>query len=612
MLKPQATNTRELVSLDGLWRFNVIRDDLETAKPWSKIQTKALEAPVPASFNDIFVDSEIHDHVGWVYYQRTVYVPRGWSDQRYFIRVEAATHKGRVYVNDNFLVEHIGGYTPFDAEITDLVKPGEEFRLTIAVNNELSNITIPPGSIEVAASGRKIQRYLHDFYNYAGLARSVWLYSTPKQRIEDVTVSTDVKDSTGILSYTVKASDGVSSDSIAIHVVDEEDNVVVETTGAQGEIRIPSPKLWQPGAAYLYQFKTSIQSNSSPSDTYSVAIGIRSLKVVGHEFLINDKPFYFTGFGRHEDTPIRGKGHDQAYLVHDFQLMNWIGANSFRTSHYPYAEEVMDFADRQGIVVIDETPAVGLNLAIGGGVFGGFKRDTWSKDTCNDDTRKAHADSIRELIARDKNHACVVMWSITNEPSSGEAGAREYFEPLVKLTRELDSSRPVTFANVMFARFDQCLISDLFDVFCLNRYYGWYLQHGDLASAEVELEKELLGWEAKYNKPIIMSEYGADTVAGLHSLHDLPWSEDYQIRYYDMYHRVHDRVKSMQGEQVWNFADFQTSTGIFRVDGNKKGIFTRERRPKGIAHVLRKRWTGIREKGNAKPVAGEAASKANL
>jgi beta-glucuronidase len=186
---------------------------------------------------------------------------------------------------------------------------------------------------------------------------------------------------------------------------------------------------------------------------------------------------------------VRGKGHDQAYLVHDFQLMDWIGANSFRTSHYPYAEEVMDFADRHGIVVIDETPAVGLNLAMGGGIFGGMKRPTWSEETCNAATQEAHADCIRELIARDKNHACVVLWSITNEPASSEEGAREYFEPLVNLTRSLDSSRPITFANVMFARYDECLIADLFDVLCLNRYYGWYLYTGDLASAEVELEK---------------------------------------------------------------------------------------------------------------------------
>lgn len=600
MLKPQATSTRELVNLDGLWGFALVNDRSQPDQAWTKPVPKGLEAPVPASYNDIFVDRKIHDHVGWVRYQRQVIVPRGWSQERYFIRIEAATHRGRVYVNDEFVVEHIGGYTPFDAEITDLVKPGQTFLLTVAVNNELDNTTIPPGKIEVTKDGKKKQQYQHDFFNYSGLARSVWLYSVPKQHIDDVAVVTDVQGSTGIISYIIKTAAPVSTEEVSMVILDESGQVVGESNGSQGEIKIDSAALWQPGSAYLYQSQARIKkANGELIDTYAVATGIRTVKVQGNKFLINDKPFYFTGFGKHEDTAVRGKGHDPAYMVHDFQLMDWIGANSFRTSHYPYAEEVMEFADRQGIVVIDETPAVGLNLAITSGLFGGVVTPTWGPETCNDKTREANAQAIRELIARDKNHACVVLWSITNEPSSSEEGAREFFEPLVKLTRELDPSRPVCFINVMFATYEKDLISDLFDVLCLNRYYGWYLNQGDLETAEAKLEEELLGWEKKYNKPMIMTEYGADTLAGMHSLHDLPWSEDFQVSFYEMYHRVHDRIESMVGEQVWNFADFQTSIQIFRVDGNKKGIFTRDRKPKAAAHSLRKRWTAIREQSNA-------------
>lgn len=162
-------------------------------------------------------------------------------------------------------------------------------------------------------------------------------------------------------------------------------------------------------------------------------------------------------------------------MVHDFELMNWIGANSFRTSHYPYAEEVMDYCDRKGIVVIDETPAVGLNLHITSGLSGSPASSTWSPDGINNKTREAHAQSIKELIARDKNHPSVVLWSIANEPDSGAKGAREYFEPLVKLTREADPSRPVCYVNALTATYKDCLISDLFDILCLNRYYGWYV-----------------------------------------------------------------------------------------------------------------------------------------
>ena len=127
----------------------------------------------------------------------------------------------------------------------------------------------------------------------------------------------------------------------------------------------------------------------------------------------------------------------------------------------------------------------------------------------------------------------------------------------------------------------------------LNRYYGWYVDNGDLETAEQHLEKELREWEAKYGKPMIMTEYGPDTMPGFHSIYEQPWSEEYQAAFLAMYHRVFDRVDAMVGEQVWNFADFQTSNGIMRVDGNKKGVFTRDRRPKPAAYALRQRWTAL-------------------
>ena len=589
-LKPQHTTTRELVNLDGLWKFALAAED-EPSKSWTAVVSKDLECPVPASYNDIFADRKIHDHVGWVLYQRDVIVPKGWSEERFLIRAEAATHKGRIYVNDEFLAEHSGGYTPFEADITHLVSAGEKFRLTIAVNNELTFETIPPGMVSVDSStGRKIQTYMHDFYNYAGLARSVWLYSVPEQHITDVTVVTDVEDTTGLIHYDVKVSGGSNSPgSVKVSVIDEDGIVVSNATGAKGTAEVADVHLWQPGAAYLYQLEVSIvDSADKVIDTYSVTTGVRTVEVKGSEFLINGKPFYFTGFGAHEDSEIRGKGHDQAYMVHDFQLRKWMGANSFRTSHYPYAEEVMDFADRNGVVVIDETAAVGLNIALQGGVQGA-PAETWVALN----TSIAHEQSIRELISRDKNHPSIVMWVIANEPAAQEEGAREYFEPLAKLTRELEPSRPITYANQGAATPETDLIMDLFDVICVNRYFGWYEQTGDLEAAEIALEEELRLWQDTYDKPIIMSEYGADTLAGLHSILAVPFSEEFQVDMLEMYHRVFDRIDAMAGEHVWNFADFQTSIGIRRVDGNKKGVFTRDRKPKAAAHSLKKRWVGL-------------------
>lgn len=591
MLKPQRTLSRELVSLDGLWKFSVAPSSNSTAQPWTKPLITDLECPVPASYNDIFVDRDIHDHVGWVYYQRDVIVAKGWSEERYFVRAESATHQGQIYINDHLVADHVGGYTPFEADVTDLVTAGEQFRLTIAVNNVLTYQTIPPGKVVVGkATGKRTQTYYHDFYNYAGLARSVWLYSVPRQHIQDITVVTDYKGTTGLINYNITVSKGTIG-KIQIAVIDESGATVAEGSGTAGTIKIPSVKLWQPGAAYLYNFRASIVDSNKTIDTYNLATGIRTIQVKKSQFLINDKPFYFTGFGKHEDSAIRGKGHDQAYMVHDFQLLNWIGANSFRTSHYPYTEEMMEFADRRGIVVIDETPAVGLNFAMGTpGV------QTFGPDLINNKTREAHAQTIRELVHRDKNHASVVMWSIANEPASDADGAREYFAPLATLARQLDSSRPITFANVGFATYITDKISDMFDVLCLNRYYGWYTETGDLAEAAAALTNELNGWVKKFDKPIVMTEYGADTYPGLHSVFGLPWSEEYQVQMLGMYHRVFDTIKAMAGEHVWNFADFQTNVGITRVNGNKKGVFTRDRTPKAAAHALRERWTNLKKK----------------
>ncbi len=160
------------------------------------------------------------------------------------------------------------------------------------------------------------------------------------------------------------------------------------------------------------------------------------------------------------------------------------------------------------------------------------------------------------------------------------------------MARAADPTRPVGFVNVMLAPHGACRVSQFADVLMLNRYYGWYIHTGDLAAAETAWEAELQAWAGE-GKPIIITEYGADTLPGLHSVLDnQPWTEEYQVAYLDMNHRVFDRIDAVVGEHVWNFADFATSSGIMRVGGNKKGVFTRDRQPKAAAHALRRRWRG--------------------
>jgi beta-glucuronidase len=578
MLRPRDSATRDRKALNGLWRFSYDRAGLADGR----------EMAVPASYNDIGADAGLRGHVGEVWYQTVVIVPAMWDGRRIVLHFESATHRARVWVGETEVVAHEGGYTPFEADITGFATPGESITVTVAVDNTLTFQSIPPGVVEQTAAGPR-QRTWHDFFNYAGIHRTVWLYATPVVHLTGVEVTTDVDDGVGLVHFRTSAS--ATAGLTARVLLRNRDGVIVAIKqGTYGTLNVPEVNLWAPGHGYLYELEAQlIDGVGTVVDSYPQSVGVRTVEVRGSRFLINGEPFSFTGFGKHEDAAVLGKGHNDAYLLHDFALMGWIGANSLRTSHYPYAEDVLDYADRHGVVVIDEVAAVGLNLGLGEGVFGAPGYTTYGPDTINDRTRATHAQAIRELIERDRNHPSVVLWSLANEPESDSEAAEEYFRPLFELARELDPTRPLGFANVAQATPGRCRVSQLADVLMLNRYFGWYVFPGDLSGAELAWERELLEWDA-LGKPIIITEYGADTYPGLHSLTAEPWTEEYQVAYLEMNHRVFDRVDAVIGEHVWNFADFATTAGIMRVGGNRKGVFTRDRQPKAAAYVLRRRW----------------------
>jgi beta-glucuronidase len=588
MLRPQDTAVRERKCLSGVWRFRLDGEGQGRSAGWFRGPLADARAmAVPASFNDIVADPAVRDYFGDIWYQSTVRIPRGWDGRRVVLHFESATHRATVWVDDTEVVSHEGGYTPFEADVTPHVRPGEQARITVLVNNTLSFQSIPPGVIEDTPDGPR-QRYWHDFFNYAGIHRPVWLYTTGAAHLTDITVVTDLDGGDGSVRYTTE----VEGDDVQVEVVlrDADGAEVATGSGASGTLTVPDVHPWAPGDGYLYDLEVRLVDDAGTLvDSYHQSVGVRTVEVDGTRFLINGEPFHFTGFGMHEDHAVIGKGHNDALMLNDFALLEWIGANSFRTSHYPYSQDVLDYADRRGIVVIDETAAVGLNMGLGGGIFGGQGYTTFSPETANDETRQVHVQAIRELVARDKNHPSVVLWSIANEPESETEAAEQYFKPLFDLARQLDPTRPVGFVNVMLAPYGKCRVSQFADVLMLNRYYGWYTHTGDLAAAERAWEEELRGW-ASEGKPIIITEYGADTYPGLHSLEEMPWSEEYQIAYLDMNHRLFDRIDAVVGEQVWNFADFMTTSGIMRVGGNKKGAFTRDRQPKAAAHALRRRW----------------------
>lgn len=596
MLYPKLNHARALIDLSGIWDFK-LDNGKGFDENWQSERLKdSTTIAVPASYNDQKEGVDFRDHYGWVFYQRNISVPAFMLTQRIMLRFGAVTQYAKVYLNGELICEHKGGFLPFEAEITDKVRPGENL-LTVAVDNKVDYSTLPVGSEhggnmlggmlpELPGVTPKKQNYPNfDFFNYAGINRPVKIYTTPKDYIADVSITPCVDGTKAVASYAVRT---IGSGEVSLTIKDECGKTVATASGAEGSFTIENVRLWEPLNAYLYTAEISFGD-----DFYAETFGVRTIEVKGTQFLINGKPFYFKGYGKHEDSNYHGRGMDEVLNVKDISLMKWMGANSFRTSHYPYSEEMMYLCDREGIVVIDETPAVGVNLNFGAAA-GKEKQDTYATIR----TKEHHHDVVRDMIARDKNHPCIVMWSIANESDTTTFpdSSVTYYKPLYDLAHECDpQNRPVTIVGVM-NDFTKDKTLPLMDVICLNRYYGWYIYGGDLNAAKQALKIELDYWK-QLGKPVMFTEYGADTVAGLHQATPTMFTEEYQADFYEAVHEVVDQYECFIGEQIWNFADFATIEGTMRVDGNKKGVFTRDRRPKFAAHTLRRRWKSIPDFG---------------
>lgn len=590
MLYPKTTYSRTVIDLSGIW-YCKESESYELNIDWcSKKIRDSFPIAVPASFNDQRADRNLKYHNGLVYYQKEFEIPAILKDKRIVLRLGAVAHSAIVYLNGKFLCEHKGGFLPFEVEIQDSIHFGLPNLLTVVVNNEINYSTLPVGDEKglgmISAVNNPIDKNKRrnipnfDFFNYAGIIRPVKIYTTPKNYIKDITIVTKkIMGNDALIEYEVEVE---GKGEVFVEIYSEAGDLVGQSTGFKGQLLINNVRLWEPLNAYLYTARVIFGE-----DIYEETFGVRTVEIKGNKFLINGKPFYFKGFGRHEDSEFRGRGLDEAVNVKDISLLKWIGANSIRTSHYPYPEEMLYLCDREGIVVIAECPAVGLHLNL----RSNEKIDSYSVLKTHDH----HREVIRDMIKRDKNHPCIVMWCIANEPDTKTfpESAYNYFKPLYDLVYECDKQkRPVTITSMLMGDISKDKITKEMDVISLNRYYGWYIASGDIEGAKKLLEKELEYW-AKIGKPVLFTEFGADTIIGLHSIPPVMFSEEYQIEMLKACQEIFDKYEFVIGEHVWTFADFQTEESLIRVDGNKKGVFTRDRKPKMAAYYLKERWSKI-------------------
>lgn len=594
MLYPRTTASRRAVSLDGMWKFQLDWEGNGRENGWYEGLPKPDLIPVPASFQDFYTEKEIREFTGDLWYETDFFLPEEWQGNEAAIRFGCATHRAEVYINGKKAGSHEGGFTPFSIKLSGFANYCAWNKVVVIVNNELSSTSLPCGEVKLLPDGKKISKPYFDFFNYSGLQRPVWLTLIPKEAITDFHVVHEIDGNTAYVHYEVITT---GTHPVTVEVFDEQGQTVAHAEGKTGTLTVPNAILWEVRNAYLYHFVFQILDGEHILDEYYDEIGIRTVEIKNTRILLNGHPVYLKGFGKHEDSDIIGRGFSRSVMKRDFECMKWIHSNSFRTSHYPYSEEIYQMADREGFLVIDEVAAVGMFESLMNFMEASTGKHSafFTKDT-TPQLMENHKAAIRELIQRDKNHACVIAWSLFNEPETTDEAAVPYFEEIFRYAKELDpQKRPRTFALIMNSLPDSCHCYQFSDFICLNRYYGWYFKGGyEISEAELAFRKELDGWKAKQlNVPFIFSEYGADTNSAEHKLPSVMWSQEYQVEYLAMCGRVFDSYDFIQGEQVWNFADFQTTEGIMRMNGNKKGIFTRQRQPKDAAYFLKERWTMI-------------------
>ncbi|MFO7635629.1 MAG: beta-glucuronidase [Caldilinea sp.] len=591
MLYPQQNDRRNLIDLSGFWDFCLDPDDVGVEAGWMNGLANPRQIAVPASWNEQFQDT--HDYLGAAWYLRRFYAPSGWRGQRIAVRVDSANYAAELWLNGQRLGDHEGGHLPFAFDVTDRIAWDAPNLLAIRVDAELTSTRVPPGNVP-GGLGALMSNYpasSFDFFPFGGLQRPVILTAIPTTHITDVRVTTAIDGGDGLVTVTV--TQNVDNGRGQLLLTDGKTTVSAALDFASGSattsLRVPKAKLWGPGHPHLYTLTVTLEEAGAVTDRYSLDVGIRTVSVQGSQILLNGSPIFLTGFGRHEDFPVHGRGLNLPVVIKDHALMQWIGANSYRTSHYPYAEEQLQLADRLGILVIDETPAVGLFFEDGEEGIA---------------TRLARSrEQLESLIARDKNYACVIAWSVANEPVPPDFMQRlrspaplpappestAFFQTLLEDAHRLDATRPATFAALGGCPLEWMALCD---IVLVNRYFGWYSQSGQLDIAEKALEQELDMLDAALHRPIVISEFGADTLPGCHADPPTLWSEEYQVEFLRRYLDVAARKPYVAGLHVWNLADFKTAQAIMRAGGlNHKGVFTRDRQPKMAAHFLRSRWS---------------------
>lgn len=590
----QENEMREYKKIDGLFRFRADKENKAKEEHWENGLREYKYLAVPASWNDQL--EELQDFFGTGWYEKEIFIPKDWHNREVGIWFEGVSRGCRIFLDGQFAGEYRGVGLPFSFSISRLIRPGQFHRLDIEVNGGLDPWDLPPARLDDGIENEGTFRFYpavsYDYFPYAGIHRSVYVYAVNKKRIEDVRIDTKLEklpDKRAEINCCLTFSEAMEGN-VRISVIDPDNKIedsCMECLSRSGGVHLKKTfimecaRLWDVDSPQLYKLQVELYENGQKIDEYTQTFGIRKIEIQGVKLLLNGRECFLKGFGKHEDFILSGKGFQPVVMVKDYELLKWTGANSYRTSHYPYDQAYLDYADRQGILVISETP------------FVGFSQRMYREDICS-----RACGIIREMIKRDYHHPSVIMWSIANEPSAVYGEGKEFSRKMAETARACDGSRPITYAAHMEPEDNEGM--EFFDVVSINKYYGWYDQPGELAEGTNSLLNCMDRFYQAFHKPVLLTEFGADAVAGMHSLPARMFSEEYQSELLRRQYLAARTKNYCIGTHIWAFADFNAPQAITRMMGNRKGIFTRTREPKLSAYTIRELWKGEETKGGKK------------
>ncbi|MFF5380951.1 glycoside hydrolase family 2 protein [Pedobacter suwonensis] len=497
-----------------------------------------LKLNVPSDWNSQLPELKYYE--GTVWYARHFDAPKT-DHERLFIYFAAVSYRCKVYLNGKEIAQHEGGFTPFQVEVTDLVKQSDNF-LALEVNNTRTADAIPAKSF--------------DWWNYGGITRDVMLVSTPKIFIQDYFIQLD-KNHPGQINAKVKVVDKQKNVAVTVEIpeLNIKQKLVTDQYGTANVSITDVKKIqrWSPASPKLYQVLVSTKE-----DQVAEWIGFRNLAVKGTQIYLNEKPVFLKSISFHEEIPQRkGRAFSEADAMMLLSEAKALGCNMIRLAHYPQNEYTVRAAEKMGFLLWEETP-----------IWQGI-------DFENQETKKKAGKMISEMVMRDKNRCAISFWGMANE-TQPSAARNEFLKYLIKCTKDIDSTRLITAAfdlvrfNPDKQRFvmDDPFINEI-DVVAINKYMGWYHPW------PVAPKKAI--WDVASNKPLIISEFGAEALYGKTGDADVAssWSEDYQARLYQDNLEMFKNIPNLNGISPWVLFDFRSPFRFHPTyqDGwNRKGL----------------------------------------